>query len=723
MSALQAIDAAVFRFINGTLSNAFFDWLMPILAGGEWFLPIVLALAALWVWRGGKRARLCAVMLAIVVPVGDGWITNTLKDVVARPRPCRTLERVNLPMREENPKPDEENVFRTAGCSDRGSMPSGHTTNWFCATAVAWIFYRRSWRFMLPMAALVGFSRIYNGVHYPGDVLAGAIIGAGYGLALSIGVNVLWRNLVAPFFPRWCASVPSLLPGAATLPEQRGALPSADVHWLRLGLLLILAVLGVRLWLAGSDRTDLGADEAFRWLWARQLQFGGWLSAPLAVWGQWLASKAFGPHEFAVRFFAPIGHALVSYVALRCFKANVSGRAGFWLVAILQVTPLLTAGPSLLGVDALLAFFGALACFAAWQVTRPEATTKDWAWLGLGLGLCYWSNPGSSVLVACLLLWRPFRQQLRKPGLYVALLFWGVCLAFDSFVPGRNGLLGNWAGTIDLGPTWRTRFETPREFLGLALVLLNPIFIIAAAWAAIANWRSAKDGPLPRLFLAFCLPLAPGFALVFLPAQLRLNWIAMAAVPAFCLLVVFWQEHLACRPRLVGAALAVGLALGAAGTALLHESGLTKSLTGARLPAKLDPLQRVRGWSAMGRAVSRERNRLAEEGKPAFVIGDNAGTTALLTFHMSQARTNRMPLVYCRSDLATSPPLRSWPDYPGPRAGQNAVYVQDAESPDSPPALLARQFASVTNAGTILIHHRGRPLRNMRLFICRDLQP
>ena len=190
MAALQSLDLAAFRYVNGTLANPFCNWLMPILSGGAWFLPLVFALGALWIWKGGRRARLCALLLVIVIPLGDGWITNTIKKAVERPRPCRTLAQVNLPMVQDHPRADDDNEFHR-GCTTTGSMPSGHTTNWFAATMVAWIFYRRSWRFMLPMACAVGFSRVYNGVHYPSDVLVGAVIGAGYGLALSFGVNFM----------------------------------------------------------------------------------------------------------------------------------------------------------------------------------------------------------------------------------------------------------------------------------------------------------------------------------------------------------------------------------------------------------------------------------------------------------------------------------------------------------------------------------------------------
>ena len=46
---------------------------------------------------------------------------------------------------------------------------------------------------MLPMALAVSFSRVYNGVHYPSDVLAGAILGAGYAAAGTIALQAAWN--------------------------------------------------------------------------------------------------------------------------------------------------------------------------------------------------------------------------------------------------------------------------------------------------------------------------------------------------------------------------------------------------------------------------------------------------------------------------------------------------------------------------------------------------
>src|ERR1041384_2296027 len=90
-------------------------------------------------------------------------------------------------------------------------MPSSHAANWFAATMICYVFYRRTLRFMLPLACLVAFSRVYNGVHYPGDVIVGAALGAGYAVALVVALDALWRAIAKRWFPIWCGALPSLV--------------------------------------------------------------------------------------------------------------------------------------------------------------------------------------------------------------------------------------------------------------------------------------------------------------------------------------------------------------------------------------------------------------------------------------------------------------------------------------------------------------------------------
>src|SRR5262249_14767377 len=144
---------------------------------------------------------------------------NTIKHAIARPRPFVTLPDVRLPA--NTIKNRFAHVARMElwqsdfgsppGEPNHNSMPSSHAANWFAATMICFVFYRRSWRFMLPLACLVSFSRIYNGVHYPSDVLAGAILGSGYALAGMWAIESAWRFVGQRWFPLWWERLPSLV--------------------------------------------------------------------------------------------------------------------------------------------------------------------------------------------------------------------------------------------------------------------------------------------------------------------------------------------------------------------------------------------------------------------------------------------------------------------------------------------------------------------------------
>src|SRR5579859_2564844 len=151
MQWLKNLDTELFRLINHGLVNPFFDRLMSFASGNDYFHPVLVIAGILVLWKGGNRAILCALMLALIVPLGDGLITNTIKHAIGRDRPFLALQDVHL----------------LVGKSGSFSMPSGHAANWFAGAMVAFVYYRRSAWLMVPLAVLVAYSRIYNGVHYP----------------------------------------------------------------------------------------------------------------------------------------------------------------------------------------------------------------------------------------------------------------------------------------------------------------------------------------------------------------------------------------------------------------------------------------------------------------------------------------------------------------------------------------------------------------------------
>src|SRR6266478_3481606 len=191
----QALDTALFRFINLSLSNPVFDAVMPFLSGNAFFFPVLVLAAILLIWKGGTRGVLFLGLVVSIVWLGDSLVVNTIKHALARPRPYFAVAEAHT----------------LIGRGHSPGMPSSHAANWFAATIVAYVYYRRSVWFMLPMAVLVSFSRVYNGVHYPSDVMAGAILGAGYACASIWSLERLWQWAGRRWFPLWWERRPSLV--------------------------------------------------------------------------------------------------------------------------------------------------------------------------------------------------------------------------------------------------------------------------------------------------------------------------------------------------------------------------------------------------------------------------------------------------------------------------------------------------------------------------------
>jgi undecaprenyl-diphosphatase len=220
MHWLQSLDTSLFFFVNRALVNPFFDWLMPVLSGNNGvkneFIVLAVAVGVALLCFGNRRLRLCVFLTILIVATNDALICNTIKHAVARPRPFVTLPEARLSGKIGKgyipPQINEYGVDMAANKGNRNSMPSSHAANWFAATMAMFLFYRKSLRYMLPLALAVSFSRVYNGVHYPSDVLAGAIIGAGYAAAAAIAIESAWQSFGKKWFPLWHAKLPILVP-------------------------------------------------------------------------------------------------------------------------------------------------------------------------------------------------------------------------------------------------------------------------------------------------------------------------------------------------------------------------------------------------------------------------------------------------------------------------------------------------------------------------------
>jgi undecaprenyl-diphosphatase len=156
------IDTQIFYFINITLQNTLFDWLMPFITEKTHWFPVWGVVIILLVWKGGREGRIILVFIIPLIFLSDQLSSSVLKPFFARPRPCIALDNVHLLL-------NRKTSF---------SFPSSHAVNFFALATYFGYFYRKYLWYFIIIAAMVAYSRVYVGVHYPFDLIAGAGIGA-----------------------------------------------------------------------------------------------------------------------------------------------------------------------------------------------------------------------------------------------------------------------------------------------------------------------------------------------------------------------------------------------------------------------------------------------------------------------------------------------------------------------------------------------------------------
>jgi undecaprenyl-diphosphatase len=163
VESLVNLNRAVFFWINQDTGHhyAWLDWLMMFLSDARnGAIPLVLVSVFVF-WRSGKSGWVVVAGMVLLVLLSD-WSGALIKHAFAAERPCDALDGVRL----------------LAPYCGRNSFPSNHAMNMAAIAAFIGWRYRIMIAPLAALAVLVGLSRIYVGVHYPGDVLFGWIWGA-----------------------------------------------------------------------------------------------------------------------------------------------------------------------------------------------------------------------------------------------------------------------------------------------------------------------------------------------------------------------------------------------------------------------------------------------------------------------------------------------------------------------------------------------------------------
>ncbi len=186
MDEIIQLDKELFLYLN-TLGTTTWDRFWVFMSERSYWIPFYLLLLYLLIRNFGWRKTGLVLGLTLLMVLFTDQITNLLKDGVQRPRPCFT--------------PEFEGVMRGVGCERRGrfGFTSAHASNHFAIAVFLGLVFRNHYKWMfaalLIWAALISYSRIYLGVHFPADVICGGAMG----ILLGFGFYKLFNYLTVRY--------------------------------------------------------------------------------------------------------------------------------------------------------------------------------------------------------------------------------------------------------------------------------------------------------------------------------------------------------------------------------------------------------------------------------------------------------------------------------------------------------------------------------------------
>jgi membrane-associated phospholipid phosphatase len=172
-SAIDAIDRQLFFAVNRGFSNHVFDTVLPYLREATFWVPLYLFILVFMPLNFGKKGWLWVLAILSTAALTDIVSSHILKPLIQRPRPCW------------NEEIGDQVRLLASYCGRNFSFTSSHATNHFGVAAFI-VFTLKNYlgkglHFFWLWAAAICLAQVYVGVHYPIDVVGGALLGTAIG--------------------------------------------------------------------------------------------------------------------------------------------------------------------------------------------------------------------------------------------------------------------------------------------------------------------------------------------------------------------------------------------------------------------------------------------------------------------------------------------------------------------------------------------------------------
>ncbi|KLT68622.1 phosphatase PAP2 family protein [Flavobacterium sp. ABG] len=185
LEKIQELDTNLFVYLNG-LGSETYDKLWLIITNQLNWTPLFLLIFYLIYKKiGGKQTLYVLLFIAVLIAFTD-QTTNLVKNTVQRLRPCNN--------------PEINTFIRVVQARKSFSFFSGHAANTMAVATFLYLVLKRHFKylgFLFLWPLVFAYSRIYLGLHYPGDILTGYFVGAVFGTL----IYLLYRKLKPRYFP------------------------------------------------------------------------------------------------------------------------------------------------------------------------------------------------------------------------------------------------------------------------------------------------------------------------------------------------------------------------------------------------------------------------------------------------------------------------------------------------------------------------------------------
>lgn len=181
LETLKQLDQDIFLYLNG-IHNPFWDELMYQASGRFIWIPLYIFIVYLIIRKFKKNSYIPILGAVLLIVLSDQLSVHLFKNIFERLRPCRNPEIKDMVHLVHN------------HCGGLYGFISSHAANTFAMSAFTSLLLRnRLYTIGIYFwAILVSYSRIYLGVHYPGDVFVGIV----FGVMLGISIYILVRRIL-----------------------------------------------------------------------------------------------------------------------------------------------------------------------------------------------------------------------------------------------------------------------------------------------------------------------------------------------------------------------------------------------------------------------------------------------------------------------------------------------------------------------------------------------